>query len=283
MKFKLEPWLKTILNAIILGLTGEALFTILLKTWLENHIPEAKNFGWAVLLIFFLAVLIYRYWKVENQLRLLGLLNIYDHAEETIIDGLKQANYSYWWFGTSAYYVLCDPKTREEHIITKPKTDFVFVTIDPECPSVVASQAEWGHQTIEDTTDNILETMENIRKVKERKINISWEGRSTTPTFRVVAINQEKVFVSFYEEGKLGPECKQLELDANSLLGEWFMQYVLLSRKDATRMRIERTLARYIFNNTNLSQEEILVYMKKTCPDDDVYIIERAIDEMTVK
>ena len=280
MNKKMMPWMETTVGALLLGIIGDVVYTLFIKTWLESHIQQALNIGWEILVVIFLSVILIRYKKVEDNLRLLGFENIYDQAEETILSGLQEARNSYWWFGTSAYYVLCDPKTRENHILTKPMTEFVFVTIDPECPSVVAAQARWGRQSKEETTERIRETKEWIRKLKERGINITWEGRSTTPTFRVTMVNKDKVFVSFYEEGKLGPECRQLALNAKGLLGQWFIQYVALSRLDAKQMRIEKMLTRYLFSQSPIMKTNLLEEMKKLCPDDNILDLENTINDI---
>ena len=276
---KISPWVQTTLSALFLGIAGEIIYNLFIESWVKNHIPNIYNLGWVILVIIFLSVILVRYRIVENNLRALGFIQLYDQAEETIITGLKEAEKSYWWYGTSAYYVLCDPKTRENFILTKPMTEFVFVTIDPECSSVVASQAQWGHQTKEETTERIFETTERIKKLKEKGINIKWEGRSTTPSFRVVVVNKNKLFVSFYEEGKLGPECKQLELDVKGLLGQWLMQYVKLSRADETRIRIENALTRYLIEKSAISKQTLIETIKTLYPDYTMLDIELVIND----
>ena len=274
MKKRVSPWISTTLSALSLGILGDVIYTLFVENWLKNHVPDFYNFGWVILAVIFLLVILIRYRKVEKDLEMLGFIKQYDQAEETTTKGLEEAKNSYWWFGTSAYYVLCDPKTRENHILTKPLTEFVFVTIDPECTSVVASESNWAHQTKEETVERISETMERIKKLKEKGINIRWEGRSTTPSFRVIVVNKEKIFVSFYEEGKIGPECKQLELDAKGLLGQWFLQYVKFSRTDETRIRIESLLTRYIIEKSGYTKPMLIETIKTLCPDCTIADIE---------
>lgn len=258
-----------VIIAIILGIAGDLIYTLFFERWAEKNTPYSESIGEIILIVIIFIVVLVQAIITQIKIRELGVIKIHEQAEQTIATGLESANSCYYWLGTSAYYVLCDPKTREQQILPRPHASFIFITLDPECPSIIASQAEWSHTSVDETTDRINESRSKIKKLRNRGLDIVWEGRSTTPSFRVVIVNQKKVFVSFYEKGKKGPQCKQLELDAGGILGQWFLQYFENERADATRMRIERTLTRYLFSKANIEKLELLAALKRLCPEDE--------------
>lgn len=88
------------------------------------------------------------------------------------------------------------------------------------------------------------------------------------------------MFVSFYEEGKAGPDCKQIELAAHSLLGRWFVQFFEKSRLDFARMRVERALGRYLIEQLGTSKEDLLKKAQSLCPNEKLDLVESVVSEL---
>lgn len=278
---------KPVLLAITLGVASNAVFfamTQLFKKLRMSFISIIITFLIASLIVAVMQIRkYYNLWSNNcTFLRKLGVVRLYNNAKETIDKGLQEAESSYWWLGTSAHYVLCNPD-KQEYIETKPRTEFVFITIDPECSAVLSDQALWEKQPKEDIADRITDTKKFINKLKGKKINISWEGHSTAPTFRIVIVNNEKVLVSFYEKEKLGPLCKQLEVAADGLLGQWFIQFFEKSRSTARRMRIERILGRLLYKKAKVKKTKLLLdELKKLCPPgEDANRLEQIINDLS--
>lgn len=279
MDRKFLVWLKPTLWAIVLGVVSNIAYWIL--TIYMKNLKLDYRVGIFAFVVACLLVTTFQSIKYHYLLRELGVIRTYDKAKETTQEGLQEATESYWWLGTSAYYVLCTPHTREQYIETKHLTDFVFVTVDSECPAALSEQAQWERRSEDEVAERIAETKKVVHKLRQKGVNIAWEGHSTFPTFRIVIVNRKKVLVSFYERGKLGPDCKQLALEANGLLGQWFVQFFEKSRSAANRMRIERRLGRLLFSKANIDKNKLLEELKILCPEDDVNRLEQVVEELT--
>lgn len=210
----------------------------------------------------------------------LGVTSFYEEAEESTRRGLESAKTDYWWLGTSAFYVLVSARVQEQTIERKRDTDFLFITVDPDCPAAVAAQAHWQKVGESEVIGRILETKGTIERLAAKGVNIKWECHSTFPTFRVVIVNRKKVLVSFYEQGKLGPEGEQLELDADGLLGKWFILFFEKSRADAKRMSIGRKAIRLLLKDTKIDKDALLAELEKRHPDVEKPTLRHIVDEL---
>lgn len=287
MKGEFQGLLIPTIMAIVCGIFANIIYWIL-TTCLKNLKLSIST----VIIIFLLACLsvaICQLLKYYYLLRDLGVVGLHNKAEETILKGLQEANYSYKWLGTSAYYVLCTPRNIEKYIKPQTKTDFLFITIDPECSMILSSQAEWAHIHENDLCERIINTKNIIQKLNEQKVRITWEGHSTFPTFRIVIINDKKVLVSFYEKGKLGKDCEQLEIKCEGLLGQWFIQYFEKSRKLANHMKKEREISglqQKIIHfllckiKTIMNKDELLNALGNLYKEENFRSIERIIDDL---
>jgi hypothetical protein len=254
---------------------------------LSLYIKKLKLSLNAAIIIFLFAcfiVAIVQALKYYYLLKKLGVTKIYNKAEETTMKGLQDADQSYQWLGTSAYYILCTPHTREKYIEPNRRTNFLFITLDPESSTSLSEQAKWQNTTKNKLAKRINETKDHIDELSQEGVNISWEGHSTFPTFRIIIIDKKKVFVNFYEEGKFGPQCEQLAIRVDGLLGQWFTQFFDKSRLLAKRMRIEKILGRLLFKKANISKDELKGILSKLCQDESVEhieYIEQVVDDLS--
>ena len=281
MNGKFKVFFEPVLWAIISGVVANGIFWIL-----TLYIKKLRLNLYAVIIIFLFAcfiVAIVQALKYYYLLKKLGVTMVYNKAEETTLKGLQEADQSYQWFGTSAYYVLCTPLIREKYIEPNRRTNFLFITLDPESSASLSVQAKWQNSPEMRLAKRINETKAFIEELSQDGVNISWEGHSIFPTFRIVIINKKKVFVSFYEEGKLGHKCEQLAIKADGLLGRWFAQFFDKSRLLAKRMRIEKILGRLLFKKANISKDELKEILRKLCQDESVEhieCIEQVVDDL---
>jgi hypothetical protein len=216
----------------------------------------------------------------EELLSRLGVRELNVSGWEPTIDAINDAEESYWWLGMSGFYVICSPFNQVRVIEQKPQIDFVFVTVDPDCSSVVTEQATWQHREVDEICSRLIDVKNSIDRLAKKGVNIVWECHSSLPTFRVVIVDKKKVLVSFYEKGKLGPEGEQLELDAGGLLGRWFVQFFEKARADAKRMRILRKAASILAGSKPLNSDHLVQELHKTFPDEDVSTIRRFVGEL---
>jgi hypothetical protein len=87
------------------------------------------------------------------------------------------------------------------------------------------------------------------------------------------------VLVSFYEPGKIGPESPQVELDAEGLLGRWFLQFFQKLRQSVRRMRIECTITSILIQNSLKSRTSLIAELRRACPDEDEKMLGQLADE----
>lgn len=157
--------------------------------------------------------------------KLLGIRRYFPRAEEPTLERMREATRSYMWLGTSAYYVISYGRV-QDLIREKKSVKIRFVTIDPECDAVLEEHAKWQKITKYDLKKRIEISKKVCNSLREdHGCNIAWLGQGQLPAFRVVIIDDEKILVSFYESGTKGPDAKQFELEADSLLGRWFKGY----------------------------------------------------------
>ncbi len=159
-------------------------------------------------------------------LRLLGVRRYYPRAEEPTLERMREATSSYLWLGTSAHFVIGYGRIQKLIREKKSRVKIRFVTLDPNCEAVLQEHARWQQITTYDLKERIelsKKAIETLRQVHQ--CDIAWIGQTQLPTFRVVVIDNKTILVSFYEKGKRGSESRQLELEENSLLGQWFKGY----------------------------------------------------------
>ncbi len=158
--------------------------------------------------------------------KLLGIRRYYRHAEVPTLERMREATTSFMWLGTSAYYVISYGRIQDLIREEKRTVRIRFVTIDPECDAVLEEHSKWQRITKEHLKKRIEISKKACESLREDYgCNIAWLGQAQLPAFRVVIIDDAKILVSFYERGKKGPDSKQFELAADSLLGRWFKGY----------------------------------------------------------
>ena len=218
--------------------------------------------------------------KKQSMLDRLGAVRIYQEADETTKPVYPRSRPLPWWLGTSAYYVLCPPRARDPTSKPRKTLSLLFVTIDPDCRAAVSEQALWEVQDEAKVVENIRETKKVIERLAEKGLNIQWEGHPTPPTFRIIVVNKRKVLVSFYEPGKTGPECEQVELNTTGLLGRWFMLFFERSQISARRMRSDRALASLLIDKVPTSRAGLIRELIETCPHQDEKVLTQLVDDL---
>ncbi len=184
--------------------------------------------GTVVSVLVFLALGILIGWNI------LGIRRYYRRAEEPTLKRMAEAKKSYKWLGTSAFYVIGDGKVQDLIIDKKKGVKFQFLTLDPDCDSLIEKHASWQEVEKQDLKERIEKTRGEIQFLQRHDIDIEWWKLGQLPTFRVVIIDDETVLVSFYEKRRRGPESMQLELSADGLLGRWFRWYYEKTQAMAT-------------------------------------------------
>jgi len=263
---------------VIFGILANASYyvlTYLVKKWQ----PDIK-IALIIMLVSIMVVLLLMLFDRKRVLKHLGFINIYQQAHETTQQSLQDVKSSYWWLGTSAYYVLCSPQTTESYIESKKRVEFVFMTIDPNCKTIVSEQANWERIDEKEMVRRIEDTLKTIERLKNKDVKIKWESYSISPSFRIIIVDGNKILVSFYEPGKLGPQCEQLELDANSLLGSWFIHFFNKTRASAKRMRTERDLLSILIENVPISKPVLVDKLRRLNPDLDDKNVLQMIDDL---
>lgn len=247
--------------------------------WMVTLLIPAITFDYKVLLFVALLgvamVAASRYYLLTRRL---GIIEVRATAKEEAGQRVGEARKSYYWVGATAYYVVCDPRVRDKYLENNKNAEFLFITVNPECEPVVAAQAEWEHCNQRAFLDHIKETRANIERLREMGVRIKWEGHSFTPTFRVIIIDGQKVLVSFYEKDKLGTECEQLQLQADSTLGRWFIQWCDKTRSEATRRAKEASAVNALL--TGIPVEELRQALRRLSTDEQSLVLQQLAEEM---
>jgi len=230
-----------------------------------------------------LVLVIYRFRSFMIRYRELGIVNLHNTGEERSLEGLKEAEEKYYWLGTSAYYVICDPAKQEDYFSNKKETEFLFITIDPKCISAISEQSNWEKLDTNDLVNFIKNTKQTIENLKKKHVNIKWEGHNVFPTFRIVIIDNKKVLVSFYEKGLRGSRGKQIELSSDSILGRWFTIFFQKTRLENIRHRIIKDILIEMNSACNLEAEKLISNLKSKFNNDQKLrpeMIENIVNEI---
>jgi hypothetical protein len=177
-----------------------------------------------VLILLLVVFIVYAVWVTVRLFWQLGIKQIVSRAETTIDKALRDAKVRYCWLGASSTWVVSNAKYRDRYL-RPPHVTHEFGTIDPDCPEAVRAQTAWQGATGLGLDERISHTKERIAELKKEKADISWFGTCVPSFFRVTIVDDKRVFVSCYEDGKTGPDAEQLVLSRNGLLGRWFATY----------------------------------------------------------
>ncbi len=158
----------------------------------------------------------------------LGVSNIYPKMETTIRSTLESSKKSYKWYGLSAFNVFHNNK---DIFLTKQGVEFEFTILNP------------SNKMVADRTDNFhLDTkgrMTSYKLIKQSKKliesfqkdvnpNISLSYCNMIPTFRIIIVDNQMMYVSFYEKGKDALSTFQIEIENNGKdtnIFNWFYEY----------------------------------------------------------
>jgi hypothetical protein len=258
---------------------------------LNQWVPAA--FSLIVVAIAWLANSYFKKFRdAHSMLSQAGIVGFHRKAEETIESGLNAATHSYLWLGTSANYVVGrNQRLVHNSIETKIDTKFLFITLDPADLPAVSAQTKWQmpegmsgndlHEETDDMRRRICETRDVLARIHRHRPNVNWEGYGRIPTFRVFIVDDSKLFVSFYEKGKRGPDCAdQLELRADSILGRWFMQFVEKSRIDAKLTHYQCGLLCAFLKDPGVPAVEVVQKFAAEFTDEDKQYAEQMIRQL---
>lgn len=142
----------------------------------------------------------------------LGVSRIVEHSEDTIRPSLQRAQRSLRWFGLSAFNVL-----HNNYDIFEQKRDVRFEF------SILSKENTGLHREVDryfgdvrgklNAKELIMESEKLIRRVEKdlnAKVNVVWHNQM--PTFRIISIDGDLTYVSFYQRGVDALKSFQLEL-----------------------------------------------------------------------
>ena len=229
----LWPVLGTIVANILLSVTSAIIPSISLSTESVIYMVLIGITGGIAARIWFLCRDLKKDLSICNEaleknneiIEFLGVRKLHETASATIEIGLEEAKSSYHWLGASAFYVVLDGKRQVEYFPNKKSVSFEFVTLDPDSDDAISEQAKWEGENPDSLFKRIRKVHSNILDLQSDDIPIEVKVFKGPATFRMVIINDTKLYVSSYEKGKTGPPCRQLELEVDGLLGSWFCNY----------------------------------------------------------
>ena len=138
---------------------------------------------------------------------LIGELKEYRSLNEgpTLFDLVKDVTSEFKYMGISARTVLIDDEYIKE-MIQKAKGNcvFKFLILDPECSFVEEKAIEEG-DTCSGWKKEIEATISRLKKLREKHdLKIEVRTHDTYPIFRMIIINSNNLFFSWYPVGRRG-------------------------------------------------------------------------------
>ncbi len=131
-----------------------------------------------------------------EQAKRVGLVAIHKIAQETRSSTLEEATKSYWLMGISAQYV-CSAEAYRECIRKRRYCQYRFLLLNPDSDYVRELEREGTSKEV--FADYIRSSIKDLKDARERfNPNIEVRLYNALPTFRIVIIDEERCYVSFY-------------------------------------------------------------------------------------
>jgi len=184
----------------------------------------------------------------------LGIKKIIEKTENSIRESLEEANSSYQFLGLCAFNIL----NNNEDIFEEKRfnTNFEFVVVNPENENVLIRMDDWRQDKKATCSTKALselgcskleELEENYKKFRVLKYD-------QLAKFRMVIIDESKIYLSFYDDEENVLLTKQLIIErdpsAEYNLFSWFKCYFDKSVEDLTGYDIKREI-----KNKSISDE----------------------------
>ena len=174
----------------------------------------------------------------------LGIKAIIERTEDTIRESLKEANSSYKFLGLCAFNIL----NNNEDIFDEKlfNTNFDFVVVNPENEDVLIRMDNWRQNKTATCPTKDLSKLghSKLQELDENYNRVRIFKYDQLAKFRMVIIDERKIYLSFYDDDENVLLTKQLviELDPSAQynLFSWFKCYFDKSVEDLTEYDIKR-------------------------------------------
>lgn len=156
----------------------------------------------------------------------LGVTRIVDHTEDTIRNSLEAATRSFRWFGLSAFNVV-----HNNYDIFERKLDvnYSFMILSEKNSKLHHEVDKYfgdprGKLNAKELINESEKLITRLSSDLNAKVDIIWHNQM--PTFRIISIDNNLTYVSFYERGIDALKSFQLEFKQDSRveypLKNWF-------------------------------------------------------------
>lgn len=223
----------------------------------------------------------------ECDLGITGLCSYPGESSQDVPDGvhqlsetdmLSEAKHAYKWFGLSAVNVA-PPNLNQKAMLDKGSISYTFYLLNSRshlCTTLQARHEEVKPSQIE---DQILSTISVIRQLGKPRIR--YETHEMIPCFRLIEIDDNKIYLGCYPPKSCGHFAPFLELDTSHphfvkdstgnevplSLGLWFKHYLQTMEMEMLRRALERAILEVVLRDLELELGEICLKVKTDFPD----------------
>ena len=158
-----------------------------------------------------------------------GITKIHEEMQATLVSSILEAKKSFKYLGLSGFATLHNNVDCFNH---RNDVEYHFLMSNPENMALAQANDKWfkGVKGRIDSKTLIDNGHDLIKKIKGRSGNkITFNYINQIPSFRIINIDDNKLYVSFYEPHRDAMKTTQLEIeeDENQFnLFNWFKWYV---------------------------------------------------------
>lgn len=182
-----------------------------------------------------------RFYDYEKHQCSFGIVNKFSETRETVISSLKEAEYVFQWCGFAATNVISQNHQRKI-IIEKPNVRFEFITLDPKAKHALEFHSKRQDISLAYSQKNMAKSTSSFKELLGAGTkNVGHLLTDDIPCFRMVFVDERKLYLSFYSPKVSGMRTMQLELhrteNAEDLF-RWFQEFYKAAKSTAKHHEI---------------------------------------------
>lgn len=155
-------------------------------------------------------------------------------TSETVRPSLEETKKRFKWLGFSAFNVV---HNNYDIFSSKKNVEFTFHVLNPENEHILKRANEnhgdlRGKLTAKEMAENSSKLLNGIKRDYNSKVAINYHNQ--LPSFRIVLVDDDKAYVSYYERGTDALRTPQIELvnheGVEFPIIKWFQSYLEASQ-----------------------------------------------------
>lgn len=214
----------------------------------------------------------------ENSECKLGIKGLYSRQDKSSRDMLSEPRHAYKWFGLSAVNVV-PPTLNQKAITKKGDVNYTFYLLNHKNHPYVNLHAQRERVTRSQIEEQIISTIAAIEQLG--KTRVKYKAHEMIPCFRLIEIDDDKIYLGYYPPNSCGHLAPFVELDTSRRrsvtdaagaevplsLGLWFKYYLQTVEFEMLSKNLQKAIFDVILRDRELELEAICSEVRTNFPD----------------